>query len=64
VSDVTAVVLSMGEPYVARALESVRNQTLPVADIVRVEHVSPFCRASTKARAGCARRSSSRSMPT
>jgi hypothetical protein len=30
---------------VARALESVRNQTLPVADIVMVEHVLPFYRA-------------------
>ena len=35
-SDVTAVLFTIGEPYAARALESVRRQTLPVADLVVV----------------------------
>ena len=42
---VTAVVLSMGEPTVERALASVAAQTRPVADVVLVEGVSPFHRA-------------------
>jgi hypothetical protein len=43
--DVTAVVLSLGEPYVARALESVAAQSQPPHDVIVVEHVSPFHRA-------------------
>ena len=41
-SDVTAVVLSIGEPYTDRALASVRRQTLPPAETVVVRDVSPF----------------------
>lgn len=44
-SDVSAVVLSMGEPFVGRALEALARQTMPVAEVVVVEHVSPFHRA-------------------
>lgn len=40
-SDVTAVVLSIGEPYVERAIDSVRRQSLPAREIVVVENVSP-----------------------
>lgn len=43
--DVTAVVLSIGEPFVARALDSLDRQTQPPVDVVRVEGVSPFHRA-------------------
>ncbi|HSP99311.1 MAG TPA: glycosyltransferase family A protein [Candidatus Dormibacteraeota bacterium] len=43
--EVTAVVLSIGEPFVARALASLERQTEPPVDIVRVEGVSPFHRA-------------------
>lgn len=42
---VGAVVLSMGEPFVGRAVASLRAQTLPIAPIVTIEHVSPFYRA-------------------
>jgi hypothetical protein len=44
-SDVGAVVLSLGEPTTGRALASLREQTLPVEDVVIVEGVSPFHRA-------------------
>lgn len=44
-SDITAVVLSIGEPYTERAIASVRRQTLPPADIILVRGVSPFHRA-------------------
>ena len=44
-SDITAVVLSIGEPYTERAIASVRRQTLPPADIIVVRGVSPFHRA-------------------
>lgn len=43
--DVTAVVFTIGEPYLPRALASLERQSLPPAAIVRVEHVSPFHRA-------------------
>lgn len=43
--DITAVVLSIGEPYTGRAIASVERQTLPVADTVVVRGVSPFHRA-------------------
>jgi len=42
---ITAVVLSMGEPTLDRALASIARQTLPVADVVEVTGVSPFHRA-------------------
>jgi hypothetical protein len=41
-SDITAVVLSIGEPYTDRAIASVQHQTLPVAETVVVRGVSPF----------------------
>lgn len=40
--DITAVVLSIGEPYTDRAIASVQSQTLPVADTVVVRGISPF----------------------
>ena len=43
--DVTAVVLSIGEPFVARALASLERQSEPPAEVVRVDGVSPFHRA-------------------
>lgn len=43
--DVTAVVFTIGEPFLRRALASLERQTLPPAEVVRVEHVSPFHRA-------------------
>jgi len=51
VSDVTAVVLSLGEPYVERALASLRCQTSRAAAIVRIDHVRPFHRAMNEAAA-------------
>lgn len=44
-SDVSALVLSLGEDYTERALASVRDQTRPVAETVVVRGVSPFHRA-------------------
>jgi hypothetical protein len=44
-SDVTAVVLTIGEPFVTRALASLARQTLPPADVVVVVGISPFHRA-------------------
>ena len=43
--DVTAVVLTIGEPFLARALASLERQSLPPAEVVVVEHVTPFHRA-------------------
>lgn len=40
--DVTAVVMSIGESYVERALASLASQTSPPAEVIRVEGVSPF----------------------
>jgi hypothetical protein len=45
VSDVSAVVLSIGEPFTPRAVASVLTQTLPLHEVVLVENVSPFFRA-------------------
>jgi hypothetical protein len=44
-SDVTALVLSIGEPYTERAIASVRCQTLPAVDTVVIRDVAPFSRA-------------------
>jgi len=44
-SDVTAVILSIGEPYTARAVASVERQTLPAAETILVSGTSPFHRA-------------------
>jgi hypothetical protein len=41
-SDVTAVVLTLGEATTERALASVRAQTLPPAEVVLVDRVAPF----------------------
>lgn len=41
-SAVTGLVLSIGEPTTARAIESLRAQTFPCKDIVLIENVSPF----------------------
>ena len=43
--EIAAVVLSIGEPTTARAVDSVKRQSLPVRDIVLVEGVTPFHRA-------------------
>lgn len=40
--DVTVVALTIGEPYLERALASAARQTLPPADVVVVRDVSPF----------------------
>lgn len=44
-SDVTVVLLSMGEPTVARALASLERQTVPPAALIEVRDVRPFHRA-------------------
>jgi hypothetical protein len=44
-SDVSAVVLTIGESYTDRAIASVRRQSLPAADVVVVRGISPFHRA-------------------
>ena len=43
--DVTAVVLSVGEPYTERALASVQRQVPAAADVVIVRGTVPFHRA-------------------
>lgn len=42
---VSAVVLSVGEATTARALASVRRQTVPIAEVVTIAGVRPFHRA-------------------
>ena len=44
-SDVTVVALTIGEPYLDRALASAARQTLPAAATVVVRDVTPFHRA-------------------
>jgi hypothetical protein len=44
-SDVTALVLSIGEDYTNRALASVQRQSLPAAETIVVRGISPFYRA-------------------
>ena len=41
----SAVVLSVGEPFTQRAIDSLSAQTVQVCDIVVVENVTPFFRA-------------------
>jgi hypothetical protein len=48
-SDVAAIVLTVGEETTGRALESLQSQTLPVEEVVRVEGVTPFGRAFNSA---------------
>ena len=45
VSNVSAVVLSVGEPYTQRAIQSLVAQTIPLREIITIENVSPFFRA-------------------
>jgi hypothetical protein len=49
VSDVTAIILSSGEPFVSRAREAVNAQIPPVREVVLVEHVAPFHQAFMRA---------------
>ncbi len=44
-SDVTAVVLTIGEDSVQRAIESINNQTLKVKQVIQVENITPFHKA-------------------
>lgn len=45
-SEVSAVVLSVGEPYTQRAIDSLAAQTVPIQNVILVEkNVSPFFRA-------------------
>jgi hypothetical protein len=44
-SDITAVVLSIGEATTLRAIASVSRQTLPAKEIVTIRNVSPFYKA-------------------
>lgn len=41
----TALVLSRGEPYLSRALESLAQQSWQPGEVLRVDGVSPFCQA-------------------
>ena len=41
-SDISAVVLSLGEATTARAISSIRCQTVPAREILTVENVTPF----------------------
>ena len=50
-SDVAAVVLTIGEPFVGRALASLAAQTLPPREVIVIEHLSPFFRAMNEAAA-------------
>ena len=45
ISDITAVVLTIGEPSTELAIASVRRQTMPAAAVLVVRDVSPFHRA-------------------
>lgn len=47
-SDVSAVVLSMGEPITRRAIESLEKQDLPPKEIILVENVTPSYRAGNQ----------------
>src|ERR1043166_2461548 len=44
-SDITAVILSIGEDTTQRAIESVRRQALPVKEIITIRNVVPFYKA-------------------
>lgn len=48
-SDVSAVVLTIGESFMPRALASIACQTLPPRDVLVIENVSPFFRAMNEA---------------
>jgi cellulose synthase/poly-beta-1,6-N-acetylglucosamine synthase-like glycosyltransferase len=44
-NDVSAVVLTVGEPSTAEAIESLHRQTVPLRDIIVVRDVTPFHKA-------------------
>jgi hypothetical protein len=44
-SDLAAVLLSVGEPFAERARASLRRQVLPPCQLVEIENVTPFHRA-------------------
>ena len=44
-SNITAVVLTVGEETTQRAINSVKEQTLPADDIIVIENVTPFHKA-------------------
>ncbi len=44
-SEVSAVVLTVGEPFVERAMRSLATQSIPLHERVVIAHVSPFSRA-------------------
>lgn len=44
-SDVTAIILTTGEATTAEAIEGIRRQSTPVADIVEVRGIRPFHKA-------------------
>ncbi len=44
-SDITALLLTIGEAYADRALDSVNRQSLPPQDIIVVRDVRPFHKA-------------------
>jgi len=48
-SDITALVLTLGEDYTERAIASVRRQSLPAAETIVVRGISPFHRAFNSA---------------
>jgi hypothetical protein len=50
-SDVTALVLSLGEEYTERAIASARRQSVPPAEVIVVRGISPFHRAFNTAAA-------------
>jgi hypothetical protein len=43
--EVSAVVLSVGEPFTQRAIDSLATQSVPLRDVIVIEHMSPFFRA-------------------
>jgi hypothetical protein len=48
-SDISAVVLTIGEWFTQRALDSIAGQTLPPEEVIVVQNVSPFYRAMNDA---------------
>lgn len=48
-TDVTAIILTIGESTTQRAIESVKSQSLQPCEILVIDHVFPFHRAMTQA---------------
>ena len=44
-TDITAVLLTIGEETTQRAIDSVKKQTLPPQEIIIIENVTPFHKA-------------------